>query len=96
MALGEIARVTLRQLDATKPGRAPAAAALAFLDPPYGKDLGAPALAALARQAWEAPGAHHTGVSATREDSKQPPGKALLDERRYGKAQLLFLQHEGN
>jgi 16S rRNA (guanine966-N2)-methyltransferase len=96
MALGEIARVTLRQLDATKPGRAPAAAALAFLDPPYGKDLAAPALAALAREGWLAPGAIVTVESATREDLELPPGFSLLDERRYGKAKLLFLQHEGN
>ncbi|HWA43700.1 MAG TPA: 16S rRNA (guanine(966)-N(2))-methyltransferase RsmD [Hypericibacter adhaerens] len=91
MALGEIARVSLRQLDATRPGKAPAAANLAFLDPPYGKDLAAAALAALAREGWLAPGAIVTVETATREDLAPPAGFALLDERRYGKAKIAIL-----
>jgi len=92
MALGEIARVSLRQLDATKPGPAPAAADLAFLDPPYGKGLAAPALAALAREGWFAPGAIAVVETAIKEDLDLPAGFAALDERRYGKAKLQFLQ----
>jgi 16S rRNA (guanine966-N2)-methyltransferase len=88
--LGEIARVTLRQSDATRPGPAPAAATLAFLDPPYGSGLAGPALAALAREGWLADGAIVVVETATREDLAPPPGFVLLDERRYGKAKLGF------
>jgi len=93
MALGEIARVSLRQLDATRPGAAPEAAALAFLDPPYGKGLAVPALAALARQGWLAPGAIAVIETATVEDLAPPEGFTALDERRYGKAKLTFLKY---
>jgi 16S rRNA (guanine966-N2)-methyltransferase len=95
MALGEIAHVSLRQLDATRPGPAKEAATLAFLDPPYGQGLAGPALAALAREGWLAPGAIVTVETATREDLALPAGFALLDERRYGKAKLLFLKYAG-
>jgi 16S rRNA (guanine966-N2)-methyltransferase len=95
MALGEIARVSLRQLDATKPGAAKEAATLAFLDPPYGKGLAAPALKALAREGWLAPGAIVSVETATREDLELPEGFERLDERRYGKAKLLFLRYVG-
>jgi 16S rRNA (guanine966-N2)-methyltransferase len=95
MALGEIANVSLRQLDATRPGPAKEAATLAFLDPPYGKGLATPALAALAAQGWLAPGAIVVVETATKEDLALPPGFAPLDERRYGKAKLLLLQYRG-
>jgi 16S rRNA (guanine966-N2)-methyltransferase len=92
MALGEIARVSLRQLDAAKPGPAPDAANLVFLDPPYGKGLAEPALAALAAQGWLAPGAIAVVETAIKEDLVPPPGFTPLDERRYGKAKLQFLK----
>jgi 16S rRNA (guanine966-N2)-methyltransferase len=95
MALGEIANVSLRQLDATRPGPAKEAATLAFLDPPYGKGLATPALAALAAQGWLAPGAIVVVETATKEDLALPPGFAPLDERRYGKAKLQFLKFGG-
>lgn len=88
--LGLIARVTLRQGDATHPGRAPAAATLAFLDPPYGSGLAAPALDALAREGWLAEGAVVVVETAIREDLALPAGFTALDERRYGKANLGF------
>lgn len=90
--LGESSRATILPADATKPPRAPAAAALALLDPPYHQDLAAPALAALAAGGWLEPGALVVAEFAAREDLALPAGFTLLDERRYGAARLVFLR----
>ena len=68
-ALGEERRSLILPGDATAPPRAPAPVALALLDPPYGKGLGA------------------------KEAADLPDGFALRDDRRYGAARLLFIEH---
>jgi 16S rRNA (guanine966-N2)-methyltransferase len=92
--LGEIARMTLRQADATHPGPAPAAAGIAFLDAPYRSGLTAPALAALQKQGWFAPAALVAVELEGEETFAPPPPFAPLDERRYGRARLVFLRHQ--
>ena len=82
--------------DATRPPRAPYAAALAFLDPPYRRGLGAPALAALAQMGWLAPRALAVVELAAKEPFSPPAGFAMLDERVYGAARLIFLRREGD
>ena len=91
-ALGEERRARIVAGDATAPPRAPAAAALAFLDPPYGKGLAAPALAALAAAGWLEDGALCVVEMAARERIEPPPGFASLDERRYGAARIMLLR----
>lgn len=81
--------------DATNPARASDRHSLAFLDPPYGQDLAAPALAALAARGWLAPDALVTVELGKRDRLDPPEGFALLDERRYGKARLVFLRYAG-
>ena len=54
-ALGEGARAQIVPGDATRPPRAMARCAVAFLDPPYRSGLAAPALAALDAAGWLAP-----------------------------------------
>jgi 16S rRNA (guanine966-N2)-methyltransferase len=93
--LGETERATLLPGDATRPPRAAAPAALAFLDPPYGEELAAPALAALAAGGWLALGALVIVEVAKRQDLTPPPGFTFLDERRYGAARFVFLRREG-
>jgi 16S rRNA (guanine966-N2)-methyltransferase len=91
-ALGEEKSAAVLPVDAR---RAPAAAApctLAFLDPPYGEDLAAPALIALAAAGWLAPAALVVVEVAARQKFAAPEGFALLDERRYGAARLVFLR----
>lgn len=88
--LGGTTRIFRR--DATKLGEAPPGApfTLAFLDPPYGKDLAPPALRALAAGGWLAPDALcvvEEGADATLD---LPPAFALLDRRVYGDTQLIF------
>ncbi len=95
-ALGEAEKADIRAGDALKPSRPTAAANLAFLDPPYGKDMAAPALAALARAGWLAPGARVVVELHHRDRLEPPQGFALVDERRYGVARLVFLDYVGD
>lgn len=76
--------------DALKPGRAPRAYDLVLLDPPYRQDMAAPALAALARNGWIAPGAIVVVETDAAEDFAWPDGFAERDDRKYGRARLRF------
>jgi 16S rRNA (guanine966-N2)-methyltransferase len=80
--------------DARHPPRARQPATLVFLDPPYDQGLAVPALAALGTAGWIAPGAIISLELSGRElaDFAAPPGLAVLDERRYGKARILLLR----
>ncbi len=64
---------------------------LVFLDPPYGRDLLGPALAALARRQWLAPAAV---VMAELGPGDRFEPRALLAERAHGKARLLFFRSQ--
>ena len=72
------------------------ACAVAFLDPPYRSGLAAPALTALAAAGWLAPrrARRRRDRGATRH-SRRRPGFALIDERVYGAARLVFLRRDG-
>lgn len=93
LKLGELSRLTIRQLDATKPGAAPQAAGLVFLDPPYGQGLLEPALQALSADGWFAAEALIVVELAGKEPFQPPPDFLPLEERRYGKAKLIFLRY---
>jgi 16S rRNA (guanine966-N2)-methyltransferase len=93
-ALGEERRARVVIGDALRPPRAPAACALAFLDPPYRSGFAAPALAALAAAGWLTPEALVIVEVAAREPLSPPAGFALPDERVYGAARLVFLRRE--
>ena len=91
-ALGEQDRADIVVADATRPPRAPFASAIAFLDPPYGSGLAAPALAALAAGGWLLPDALAIVEIAASESLQPPAGFAIVDERVYGAARLVFLR----
>jgi 16S rRNA (guanine966-N2)-methyltransferase len=76
--------------DALFPPAPRAPVTLAFLDPPYGKSLAAPALSALAAAGWLAPGC--VAVVETEGGFIAPSGFAELDRRRYGKAEFAILR----
>lgn len=63
---------------------------LVFLDPPYGKGLGAKALECALRQRWIAQGA----LVVLEENAPQAPpaGFSLLDQRKYGDSHMTFMQ----
>ena len=91
--LGTRARL-LRQ-DASRLGRLPEADApydIAFLDPPYRKDLAGPALAVLSAGGWLAADAIVVLERGAGEAAIETPGYELLDQRRYGAAAVLFLR----
>ena len=81
--------------DATRPGPAPGACALALLDPPYRSGLAAPALAELARMGWLARGAVCAVELAAKELFEPPDGFEPLDDRRYGATRIVMLRWTG-
>ncbi len=95
-ALGERRAVTLLTLDAARLPPPPRAArtpcALAFLDPPYGSGLAAPALGGLAVQGWIAAGAVCVVELEAREAFAPPHAFQAVDERTYGPARVVFLR----
>jgi len=91
--LGELARMTVVQADATKPPGAGAPCELVLMDPPYRSGLAAPALSALAERGWLAEGAICVAEISAAETFEAPAGFTSLDERRYGKTKLEFLRY---
>ena len=83
------------QADCLKPPKAKAPCGLVFLDPPYRSGLAAPALTALARAGLIAPGAVCTVELSAAEPFTPPPGFVQADERRYGKARVVFVVRGG-
>lgn len=84
------AETTLMRNDATRLGAWPSAPFdLVFLDPPYGKGLGAQALAALRDNGWLSPGA--TIVWEENTPMQAPDGFEKLDSRRYGDTHVTLL-----
>ena len=66
---------------------------LVFLDPPYGKNLGAPALASAVAGGWLAPDAM---IIWEEHKAQHPPhGFTLQDARRYGDTWITILSYDG-
>jgi 16S rRNA (guanine966-N2)-methyltransferase len=93
LGLGGSTRVFRR--DATKLGDAPARHSLAFLDPPYGKGLAGPALAALVKGGWLAPGAIVVVEEEASASIAAPDALRLAEERVYGDAKIALFVAEG-
>ncbi len=93
-ALGCGDRVRVLGQDLTRLGARGGEAAfdLAFLDPPYGSGLAEGALAALKVGGWLAPAALVVVERGDGEGALEAPGFSKLDERRWGKARVTFLQ----
>ncbi len=67
---------------------------LVFLDPPYRKNLVAPALASLFEGGWLAPGALLV-VEMAEDETVAVEGFQTLDARAYGETQVSFLRTAG-
>jgi 16S rRNA (guanine966-N2)-methyltransferase len=95
LGLGGVTRVFRR--DATRLGDAPPGErfSLAFLDPPYGRDLAAPALRALVSGGWLARGALVVVEEAADVSVDLPESLEQEDARRYGDTQFVFARHAG-
>jgi 16S rRNA (guanine966-N2)-methyltransferase len=90
LGLGGVTRVFRR--DATRLGLAPKGErfGLAFLDPPYGRNLAPPALAQLAQGGWLEDGALAVIEETASAAVKLPEGFGEEETRRYGDTQLVF------
>ena len=94
-ACREQPRAQLFVHDALRPPRAAAnwgPASLLFLDPPYGKDLLVPALAALRDAEWIAPEALLVAEMHRSNAFAAPEGFEMLDDRKYGKTRMVLLR----
>ena len=84
---------TVIQRDARRlPPNEGAPATLVFLDPPYGKSMGVPALEAAQKGGWIAPDALIVWEESTEQPA--PAGFILLDSRRYGDTTVTLLNAE--
>ena len=84
-------RTRVWRRDATRLGRNHGPAFdLVFLDPPYGRDLGARALAAAMEGGWLAPGAMVVWEEAAPQAA--PDGFIACDKRRYGDTVVSLLR----
>lgn len=63
---------------------------LIFVDPPYGRDLGAAALRSAREGGWIAPGAVVVLETGADEEPPALPGLALADDRHYGDTRVLI------
>jgi 16S rRNA (guanine966-N2)-methyltransferase len=93
--LEETARSQALRCDVLRPPPAPAPCDLVLMDPPYNQGLAAPALAALEAAGWLASGALAVVELMAKEPFAPPEGFEALDERKYGKARLVFLRAPG-
>ncbi len=94
-ALGVAGVSRIFRRDATRLGIAPGEPYdLAFLDPPYGRGLGAAALASLRDGGWLDAGALCVVEETGTVDVAVPTGFVALDRRTVGESQLAILRHE--
>jgi len=96
-ALGVIGQCKIWRRDATRLG--PCAPQppyeLVFIDPPYGKFLGAKAVRSLLDGGWLAQDAVTVLEESARSEIDIPQGIEQMDERIYGDTKVLFLKHHG-
>lgn len=85
-------QVTTMAADATRLPLARTPCAYAFVDPPYGSGLAAPALESLARGGWLAAGAIVVLELGAKDRFEPPPGFSQIEARRYGAARIVFLK----
>lgn len=90
--LKETDHCRIHAADAARPPPADAPCDLLFLDPPYGKSLAGPALAALRDAGWIDANTLTIVEVASKEDFAAPTGFAAQDERVYGPAKFVFLK----
>ena len=95
-SIGQTPFFSIRQLDASSlPARTgrDEAAALAFLDPPYGNNLITPSLLALDEGGWLRIGAVVVVEIAKNDHYKFSSSFSLTSERKYGKSRFTLLSY---
>ncbi len=77
--------------DVLRPPKAAALVDLVLMDPPYNQGMAEPALTALHAAGWIGPDTLTIVELMAKEPFDPPKGFALSDQRKYGKARLVFL-----
>jgi len=90
-SLGEGAHAKALRADVLRPPKAEPPADIVLMDPPYNQGLAEPALAALAEAGWIAADTIVVVELMAKEPFEAPPGFTVTDERKYGKARLVFV-----
>lgn len=91
--LGVEGRTTVIAADAARfTRRAPGAAALVLLDPPYGSGLVRPCLEAMRSGGWIGAATLVTVETGAREDLALPDWARIVEDRRYGAARLVLVR----
>ena len=90
-SLAERAHAQALRADVLRPPKAEAPADIVLMDPPYGQGLAEPALEALAATGWVGADTIVVVELMAKEPFAAPPGFAVTDQRKYGKARLVFL-----
>jgi 16S rRNA (guanine966-N2)-methyltransferase len=93
-AFGLQGRTKIFRRDATRMGAVGTMTpfSLVFADPPYGKNLAAPALASAREGGWLAPGALCVVEEAADAPFEPPAGFVIADERLYGDTIVRFIE----
>ncbi len=93
--MDEADQVNVLTRDATQPGQARDSFDLVLMDAPYRTEQSEPSLRALADLGWLRKGTICCIELAKKEAFKAGPNFAVLDERTYGAARIVFLRWEG-
>ena len=95
LALDELGDASVHRADVLRPPTRPADAepcTVVLMDPPYNQGLAGPALLALRKAGWLATDALISVELMKAEPFDPPEGFAIVDQRTYGKAKLVFLR----
>ncbi len=93
-SLAERAHAKALRADVLHPPKAEDAAHIVLMDPPYGQGLAEPALEALTTAGWIAAGTIIIIELMAKEPFAPPAGFAVTDQRKYGKARLVFVRKD--
>ncbi|MEM7224419.1 MAG: 16S rRNA (guanine(966)-N(2))-methyltransferase RsmD [Pseudomonadota bacterium] len=77
--------------DVLRPPKASEPVDLVLMDPPYNQGMAEPGLRALVSAGWIAPGTRVIVELMAKEPFDPPDGFTVTDQRKYGKARLVFL-----
>jgi 16S rRNA (guanine966-N2)-methyltransferase len=94
LALGGVSKVYRRDATRLGPAHPMPPFSLALLDPPYGRGLAEPALAALRDGSWLTPGALVVVEEAKAAAFTAPDGFAEIERRAYDDTEFVFMKAE--
>ena len=95
-ALEEEEATEVIRADALRPPRTSYPANIVLMDPPYSQGLAEPAITALAKAGWIGEASLIVVELMAKEPFTPPDGFEIRDQRKYGKARLVFLEPTGS